>query len=97
MPIHLNNLGTSFLARFEHTGKLIDSDRALSAHEEAVSFTSDGHANKPGHLTNLGNSFVCRFKRSGDMDDSDRAISAHNQAVHLTPDGHAKIRRISQY
>ena len=88
-PGHLSNLGNSFLGRFEHSGDLADSDRAISTCKQAVNLTPDGHADKAGRLNNLGNSFLRHFEHSGDLADSDRAISAHERAVNLTPDGHA--------
>ncbi|KIM74180.1 hypothetical protein PILCRDRAFT_80299 [Piloderma croceum F 1598] len=87
--MYLSNLGNSFLCRFERSGDLIDVDKAISAHEQAVHLTLDGHANKPNCLNNLGSSLLCRFEHSGDLIDIDKAISTCEQAVHLTPDGHA--------
>ena len=88
-PGRLNNLGCSFARRFERSGDLADSDRAISAHERATNLTPDGHADKPTYLSNLGNSFLRHSERSGDLAGIDRAISAHERAVNLTPNGHA--------
>jgi hypothetical protein len=46
-PSYLNNLGNSFLRRFERSGDPADIDRTISAHEGAVNLTPDGHANQP--------------------------------------------------
>jgi hypothetical protein len=84
----LNNLDSSFLRRFEHSRDLVDIDRAVSAHKQAVHLTPDGHAEEPCHLNSLGSSLTCRFECSRDLIDIDRAVSVHERAVHLTPDGH---------
>jgi hypothetical protein len=92
----LNNLGSSFLRRFEHSKDPVDIDKAFSAHKQAVHLTPDGHAEEPCHLNSLGSSFMCRFECSRDPIDIDRAVSVHEQAVHLTPDGHInKSRRLN--
>jgi hypothetical protein len=77
------------LCRFQHSGNLVDIDKAISAHNQAVHLTPDGHAEKPGFLNNLANSFGCCFEHSRDLVDIDKAISTHNQTVHLTPDSHS--------
>jgi tetratricopeptide (TPR) repeat protein len=89
-PSLLNNLGSSFLRWFEHSGDLMDIAKAISHHEHALHFTPDGHADKPYHLNNLGISLLRRFECSGDLMDIDKAISHHQHAVHLTPDGHTE-------
>jgi hypothetical protein len=85
-PDCLDNLGNSFAHRFEHSGDLMDIDKAISYHEHAVHLTPDGHADKPGRLNNLGNSFLCQFQHSQDLMDVDKAISHHEHAVCVTPD-----------
>ncbi|KIM80499.1 hypothetical protein PILCRDRAFT_534642 [Piloderma croceum F 1598] len=87
-PARLSDLGGSCWERFQRFGNLVDLEKAVAAHEEAVRLTPDGHAEKPVHLNNLGNCYVYRFKRFGDRADIEKAIAAHGQAVHLTPDDH---------
>lgn len=85
-PGSLNNLGSSFGQRCEHSGNLIDCDKAISA---LMDFTPDDHADKPGYLNNLDNSFLCRSDCSSDLADIDKAISTNERAVNLTLDDHA--------
>ncbi|KAF8443848.1 CHAT domain-containing protein [Boletus edulis BED1] len=87
-PVHLNNLGNSFITRFLRLGELRDLEDAISTHRDAVHLTPDGHPDKPVHLSSLGNSFITRFERLGELRDLEDAISTHMNAVHLTPDGH---------
>jgi hypothetical protein len=39
----LNNLGNSFVRRYERSGDLTDIDRAISAHNRAGNLTPNGH------------------------------------------------------
>jgi hypothetical protein len=55
---------------------LADSDRAISACEQAVNLTPDYNTEKYVCLNNLSCSFACHFECSGDLADSNRAISA---------------------
>ncbi|KAF8121610.1 TPR-like protein [Boletus edulis] len=87
-PSGLNNLGNSFITRFERLGELRDLEDAISTHRDAVHLTPDGHPDKPSGLNNLGSSFMTRFERLGELRDLEDAISTHRDAVHLTPDGH---------
>ena len=87
----LNNLGTPFLCRFEHTEDLADVSDSISHQQRAVHLTPEGHANMHSRLNNLGNPFQCRFKHTGDFTDISNAISHQQRAVHLTPEGHADM------
>ena len=40
------NLGDSFSRRFDHLGQLDDVEKAISADEDAIRHTPDGHAKK---------------------------------------------------
>ena len=91
MPALLNQLGNSFLHRFECTGDLQDISEAIRSHQRAVQLTPDGHADLSSRLNNLGMSFSHRFERTGDEDDISEAIRSQQHAVQLTPDGHANL------
>jgi tetratricopeptide (TPR) repeat protein len=85
----LNNLGISFLRRFQRFGEVADIDMSVLAHEQVVDLVGDGHAYKPGYLNNLGNSLLSRFDRFGDVNDINKSIIAHQQAVDLTLHSHS--------
>jgi len=91
LPNWFNNLGNSYLGRFEHTRDLQDIDYAISHHHKAVESTPSGHANLPSRFTNLGNSYAHRFECTGDLQNIDFAISHHQKAVESTPSGHADL------
>ncbi|TEB36915.1 hypothetical protein FA13DRAFT_1893854 [Coprinellus micaceus] len=84
----LNNLASSFLSRFEHTGDLGDLAEAISLQTRAVDLTPAGDEHLPSRLSNLGNSLGCRYQSTGDLSDISRAISFQIQGVYLTPEGH---------
>ena len=73
--MYVNNLGNSFLSRFERSGQLVDIEQAISAHKEAVRLTPDGHAIKVQHLSNLGNSFRQRYRSFNNHHDFDDAVA----------------------
>ena len=87
-PSFLNNLGITFLTRFEHFGQLNDLEDAISREREAVDLTPDSHPDKASYLNNLGISFRTRFERLGQLNDLEDSISWQSEAVGLTPDGH---------
>ncbi|KAF8436269.1 CHAT domain-containing protein [Boletus edulis BED1] len=87
-PMYLNNLGTSFLARFEHLGELSDLENTVLTLRDAVDLTPHGHPDKSGYLGNLGDSFRTRFERLGELVDLENAISMLSSAVDLTPHDH---------
>jgi hypothetical protein len=69
-PLCFNNLGNSFLRRFERLGDVANLDGLT-------------HPHKPVCLNNLGMSFLRRFERLDDIANLDEAITAHQQAVRL--------------
>jgi tetratricopeptide (TPR) repeat protein len=87
-PALLNNLGNSFVTRFERLGELSDLEEAILRQRDAVDLTPHGHPDKPSRLNNLGNSFLTRFERLGELSDLEEAISRQRDAVDLTPHGH---------
>ncbi|KAF8436638.1 CHAT domain-containing protein [Boletus edulis BED1] len=103
-PGRLNNLGHSFIARFEmpfrHTGmparferlgELRDLEDAISTYRDAVHLTPDGHPDKPSRLSNLGLSFVTCFKRLGELRDLEDAISLYSHSASV-PIGSISVR-----
>ncbi|KIJ36093.1 hypothetical protein M422DRAFT_261640 [Sphaerobolus stellatus SS14] len=52
---YFNNLGNTFLNRFEHQGELADLDRTITALQDAVDLTSEGESDIGMYLDNLGN------------------------------------------
>ena len=87
----LNNLGISFLTRFERTGDLNDISQAIENQQHAIRLTPDGHADKPAIYNNLGISFFHRFQRIGHLDDLSEAIRSYRHAIHCTPEGDANL------
>jgi len=75
MPSRLNNLGNSFLSRFEHAGKLEDLESAISTLQKAIQLTPDAHAHMASLLNNLANSLFTRFKATENLEDIFQAIS----------------------
>jgi tetratricopeptide (TPR) repeat protein len=92
MAGHMNNLGLSYMRRFELAKDLNDVDKAITAHIASVNLTTDGHAKKSDHLNSLGISFMHRFEHTRELADIDKAISAHTDAVELSPEGHSHLR-----
>ena len=80
MPGRLNNLGTSFQYRYEHTGDLTDVSNAISFLQKAVYLTPEGHADLPGWLDDLGTSFQYRFEHTKELADIPNAISAKSSS-----------------
>ena len=93
LPNWFNNLGSSYLCRFQCTGNLQDIDLAISHLQSGVGSSPSGHPNLPGSLNNLGSSYLVRFSRTNDPHDIDRAISYHERAVKSAPYGHANLPR----
>ena len=91
LPDRFNNLGSSYLSRFKHTGNMRDIDFAISYHQKAIESISPGHADLPDRFKNLGSSYLSRFKHTGDIKDIDSAISHHQKAVESTSSGHADL------
>src|SRR4051812_32173751 len=60
----LNNLGISFLTRFERQRNPRDLSEAMSSFQRAIQATPLGHADMPYWKENLGNSFLCRHEHS---------------------------------
>ena len=88
---HLDAYGTSLRRRFQDTGNVTDISAAISAYQQAVQLTPDGHTDLPGRLSKLGNSFRSRFQRTGDLTDIFNAISTHQRALQLTSNDHADM------
>ena len=84
----MNNLGNSFLTRFERLGQLNDLEDAISRQRDAVNLAPNYHPEKPGYLNNLGNSFRVSFKRLRRPNDLEDAISRQRDAINLTPNDH---------
>ncbi|KAI9574339.1 hypothetical protein HD554DRAFT_2006816, partial [Boletus coccyginus] len=57
-PGRLNNLGNSFLTRFQRVGELSDLEDAISRQRDAVELIPHGHPHKPDLINNLGSSFL---------------------------------------
>ncbi|KAI9574287.1 TPR-like protein [Boletus coccyginus] len=80
-PGYLNNLSSSFLARFQCVWELSDFEDAISAQRDAVGLTPHGHPDKPVRLRNLGDSFRARFDRLGVQSDVEQAIFLYSYAA----------------
>jgi tetratricopeptide (TPR) repeat protein len=87
LPAMLNELGGSFVHRFERTGELQDITQAISMGSQAVRLTPEGHASLPNTLHNLGNLFLSRFERTNELEDISEVISLHSKVVHMSPEG----------
>lgn len=71
----INILGLSLLCRFRHTGDIIDLDHAITAHQDVVLLTPEGHTGKARYLYNLGTSFAHCYKCTHNCVDFETAIS----------------------
>lgn len=92
LPGRLNNLGSSYLRRFEATGDdLQDTEHALSYYQKGLKSTPSGHPDILSFLSNLGNLYSCRSVRTGDLQDFEQAISYHQKVVESAPSGHADV------
>ncbi|KAG6370030.1 hypothetical protein JVT61DRAFT_12549 [Boletus reticuloceps] len=80
----LNNLGNSFITRFERLGELSDLEDAISTLRDAVHLTPDGHPDKPSGLNNLGTSFINRFEHLGEPSNLEDAISLYPHAASVS-------------
>ena len=76
---------TSEPLSFISLGVWASLNESITARQEVIRLSPDGHPYMPGFLNNLGLSLLCRFER---RDDIDEKITAQRQAVHLTPDSH---------
>src|SRR6266436_4396796 len=54
--IYAGKYGVALRHRFEQKGIVDDINKSISALEDAVSLTPDGHPDKPSRLNSLGNS-----------------------------------------
>jgi hypothetical protein len=63
----------------------------MSAYNDAVHLTPEGHADMPSYLYNLGCLFLCRFEHMNELSDIDKAISTLDDAARLIPAGHARM------
>ncbi|CCL99057.1 uncharacterized protein FIBRA_01068 [Fibroporia radiculosa] len=88
MHKRLDTLGRSLRIRYERLGDLSDLNRSISANEDAVRLTPEGHPDKSHHLEVLGNLLFTRSERAGDLADLDRSILVMEDAVRLTPRDH---------
>ncbi|KAJ6568693.1 CHAT domain-containing protein [Mycena capillaripes] len=71
----------------EQPSDLGDLSNTVSALEDAVHLTPDGHPDKPGSLNKLGSSLMGRFERLGDLSDLNKSIMMFEDAIQLIPDG----------
>ncbi|KAF8804474.1 hypothetical protein BYT27DRAFT_7340101 [Phlegmacium glaucopus] len=90
-PVHISDLGRSYMMRFEHTGNLQDIDHAISHLQRAVESTPSDHESIPACVSDLGTSYLCRFEHTGNLEDIDHAISNHRKAVESSPPNHANL------
>jgi hypothetical protein len=88
MAIYRFELGTSMVARFQHTGTLADVSEAIDLLKQAVSCFSDSDLGKHNLLPDLGVALISRFERTGHVADIDEAIKTHSQANEILPDDH---------
>ena len=83
MPGMLNNLGVSYLHRFEYTRDLSENLEAISVKQRVVQLTPNDHEDQPLWLNGLGISLQRRFEHTGDLSDISEAITAQQRAVQL--------------
>jgi len=84
----LDDLGFTLQQRFDVKGDIIDIERAIELHGNAVGLMDNANLNKPVLLSNLGLALKTRFLRLGNLEDLENAILNKQKAVDLTPDGH---------
>ncbi|KIJ31798.1 hypothetical protein M422DRAFT_266552 [Sphaerobolus stellatus SS14] len=56
-----NNLGNSFHRRFQHFGNFTDLERSISAQQQAVELTHDGHPSRGAYMNNLAISLQSQY------------------------------------
>jgi len=84
---HLDVLGISLRTRFNKKGDIVDIERAIELHENALGLTDDGDPDKPARFSYLGVALQNRFNRLGSLVDIKNAILINQKAVDLTLDG----------
>jgi hypothetical protein len=80
-PGCLNNLRNSFQSQFEHLGDIANLNEAITAQQQAVSLTPDGHPHNPGFLNNLRKSFCAQFHHHHDDATFAQAINTYSQSA----------------
>ncbi|KAF5324013.1 hypothetical protein D9611_008447 [Ephemerocybe angulata] len=86
--------GVVHLARFEHTGNVLDLKKAISDQEGALVLIPEGHTLLPPLLSNIGSMYLRLFQHTGDHSHINNAISIHQRVLEIVermPDGHADL------
>ncbi|KAF6750594.1 CHAT domain-containing protein [Ephemerocybe angulata] len=86
--------GLVHLARFEHTGNVLDLKKAISNQEGALVLIPEGHTLLPPLLSNIGSMYLRLFQHTGDHSHINNAISIHQRVLKIAermPDGHADL------
>ena len=91
LPALRNNLGNSFVDRFELTKDMKDISEAIRILQHAIEDAPDKHPLLPALLNNLGNSFFARFEHTEDIEDISEAIRISQRAIQLAPKEHADL------
>ncbi|KIM22123.1 hypothetical protein M408DRAFT_36739, partial [Serendipita vermifera MAFF 305830] len=86
-PLRLGDLGSAYLARFDHLGNQPDIEEAILCQRKAIQLVPDGHPSVPVHLGNLGGALLTRFKAQGSVADIEETITTLFKAIKLMPDG----------
>ncbi|KAJ7277673.1 CHAT domain-containing protein, partial [Mycena rebaudengoi] len=83
----LQNLGVSFIDRYNQSGDVKDLEAALQYKQAAVQQTPKGHPELARWLQSLAVSFRDKYQRSGDVKDLEAALQHNQAAVEQTPEG----------
>jgi tetratricopeptide (TPR) repeat protein len=87
-PIYLSSFGNSLLRQFEQNSERASVDKAIEAHQRALSLLPSNHAAKPSCLNNLAIVYLKRFLTYTEREDIDNAIETLCEAVQSTPQDH---------
>jgi CHAT domain-containing protein len=85
-PTYTVNLGNVYWDRYLRLGEDADIDRAVRAHEQALSALSVGSDDRARCLNNLSLALRSRYERDGGIDDLERSVMAFDEATHGQPD-----------
>ncbi|KAJ7440960.1 CHAT domain-containing protein [Mycena latifolia] len=84
----IQNLGVSFLHRYENTGCMADLSTAMEKFQKAVDLTPPGHSKREKLLQSLAEGFSKRFGSTGVPEDLHEALKIKRQIMEIIPDGH---------
>ncbi|KAJ2930644.1 hypothetical protein H1R20_g6443, partial [Candolleomyces eurysporus] len=88
IPEWITVLATVYRDRASQIGSLMDIDKAISLHREALKLLPSPHPDRSLSLNNLGNALIDRHWLTGTMADLEEAVSVYREALNLQPSFH---------